>query len=363
MDKLDNVSNISTLSLYPHNIIDTIAGLFISKFKVLPNIECHSSINVTTLEAKLEISPSSSIAHYGLDEDDYGAQLSNNVFYGSGSVWFFCSNIEREDKKSIAKYFYIFYTSVDNDLYKSSRKFIEKNKHKSTSGKVYLLVQEGAHMGVRSFKLAKPKIEFSMNYNEGFEEVHDKMVERLNKKNGNGLFILHGQPGTGKTTYLKFLTHFIKSKRVIFIPANYVQALASPEFISFLMDYRDSILIVEEAENVLSSVSGTRNQAVSNLLNITDGILGDCLNIQIIATFNTDLTNIDSALIRKGRLVSKYEFKQLTSDRAQALATSLGIENVMSDESVSEKTTLANIYNLGENPTEETTERRIGFRK
>jgi hypothetical protein len=35
----------------------------------------------------------------------------------------------------------------------------------------------------------------------------------------------------------------------------------------------------------------------------------------------------------------------------------------MSDESVSEKTTLANIYNLGENPTEETTERRIGFRK
>ena len=363
MNKIENVSNISTLSVYPHNIIDTLTGLFTNEFKVLPSIDSYVSIDVTHIETKLGLIKTSSVTHYGVDEDEYDTYLSNNVFYAHDNVWVFCSNIKLEEKKNIAANVYIFYTSDSHALYKSSKKFLEKNRHKNTSGKVYLLVQEGSHMGVRSFKLKKPKIEFSMNYNEGFEEIHNRMVEKLNQKNGNGLFILHGQPGTGKTTYLKFMTHFIKNKRVIFIPANYVQALASPEFISFLMDYRDSILIIEEAENVLTSASGVRNQAVSNLLNITDGILGDCLNIQIIATFNTDLTNIDPALTRKGRLVNKYEFKQLTPERAQALATSLGIENVMSDDSVSAKTTLANIYNLGENPIEEDSDRRIGFKK
>ena len=32
---------------------------------------------------------------------------------------------------------------------------------------------------------------------------------------------------------------------------------------------------------------------------------------QIIATFNCDLTTIDPALLRKGRLIANYEFNKL----------------------------------------------------
>jgi len=56
------------------------------------------------------------------------------------------------------------------------------------------------------------------------------------------------------------------------------------------------------------------------LLNISDGLLYDCLNIQIICSFNIDIIKVDSALLRKGRLIAKYEFKELEVAKAQALS-------------------------------------------
>ena len=61
------------------------------------------------------------------------------------------------------------------------------------------------------------------------------------------------------------------------------------------------------------------------LLNLTDGLLGESLGIQIIATFNTDVKNIDKALLRKGRLSQIYEFKPLSMDRVNRLLNKLGI--------------------------------------
>jgi hypothetical protein len=71
---------------------------------------------------------------------------------------------------------------------------------------------------------------------------------------------------------------------------------------------------------------GQHNQAISNILNLSDGILGDCLNIQIVSTFNTDLKNIDDALLRKGRLIARYKFDALTEDRVRKLSATLGVE-------------------------------------
>ena len=58
---------------------------------------------------------------------------------------------------------------------------------------------------------------------------------------------------------------------------------------------------------------------------MTDGILSDDLGIKFICTFNDDMKNIDSALLRKGRLVSKYEFKNLDTEKAQKLLEERGI--------------------------------------
>jgi len=60
---------------------------------------------------------------------------------------------------------------------------------------------------------------------------------------------------------------------------------------------------------------------------MTDGLLNDMLNIQIMCTFNVDLKKLDSALLRPGRLIARKEFKQLSVLDANLLAQRLGIKH------------------------------------
>ena len=190
------------------------------------------------------------------------------------------------------------------------------------SGTIGLLYNNGGSFATESFDIPKPQIDFNLNYNEDFYEVHTKIHRALSEPKGKGLVLLHGKPGTGKTTYIRYLINML-NKNKIFVPPNLTEMLSDPGFIPFLMDSPNSVLFVEDAENVLRSrEDGRNNQAVSNILNITDGLLSDCLNIQIVATFNTHLKNIDEALLRKGRLIAQYEFIDLMPDRAEKLADS-----------------------------------------
>ena len=99
-----------------------------------------------------------------------------------------------------------------------------------------------------------------------------------------------------------------------------VYHITAPEFIPFLLNNSNSILIIEDAEPALQKRSnGKQFGAISNILNMTDGLLSDCLNISIVATFNTSSKDIDEALLRKGRLLKAYKFEKLKIPKAQIL--------------------------------------------
>ncbi|NBT59868.1 AAA family ATPase, partial [bacterium] len=116
------------------------------------------------------------------------------------------------------------------------------------------------------------------------------------------------------------------------------------------------ILLLEDAEKVLRSRNAQDNEAISNILNITDGILGDCLNIMVIATFNIDRDNIDPALVRKGRLLLEHHFKALPEQSANAILDKMGTRKKASG-----PMTLAEIYNPDDNFHEEEERRKVGF--
>ena len=102
------------------------------------------------------------------------------------------------------------------------------------------------------------------------------------------------------------------------------ESIVSPEFVPFLMENKDCVLIIEDAEKVIGDrQSSGSSVGVSNLLNLSDGILGDILNIHIIATFNMDKEKIDSALLRKGRLIAEHKFGKLTVDETNKLLKNL----------------------------------------
>lgn len=53
----------------------------------------------------------------------------------------------------------------------------------------------------------------------------------------------------------------------------------------------DSVLIVEDAENIIMDRRQNSSSSVSNLLNISDGLLADFLNVQLVFTFNNALSH------------------------------------------------------------------------
>jgi hypothetical protein len=198
-------------------------------------------------------------------------------------------------------------------------------------------------------------IDITELYNGDFLEV-DKAISDFMSKQESGIILLHGEPGTGKTTYIKHLICKFTDREFIFVQNDFVSELLKPNFISFLLQNKDAVLVIEDAEKVVVPRDhASEASVVSTILQLTDGLFSDFLNIKIICTFNTDVSRIDKALLRKGRMVAKYNFSALSPEKTAALAKKLGHENV--DGSL----TLADIFGYDKLDFKEDNQRKIGF--
>ncbi|MCK9416685.1 AAA family ATPase [Candidatus Dojkabacteria bacterium] len=179
--------------------------------------------------------------------------------------------------------------------------------------------------GLKASYIKKMNIDIKLNYGKKFVNIHDKILDKLRKYN-YGLFLFHGVSGSGKSTYLrKLISELSKEKTIIYMPSYMIESVTDPEFISFIGSFKNPILLLEDAENVLGMSNSNRNQAVSNILNMTDGLLNDFMNVQIIATFNSKTKLIDEALKRAGRLQVNYKFSELSATEATLLSESIGL--------------------------------------
>ena len=238
-------------------------------------------------------------------------------------------------------------------------KILKDQIKKTQLNSIGLILKDEMGLTLKDFEIsAGETFDVKKNYNDDFEKVSESLITSLSIKNNKGLVLLHGKPGTGKTTYIKHLCEKI-NKQIIFVPPMMSLALADPGFIPFLMKHPNSILIIEDAENIVKDRSLHSNgDAISNILNITDWILGECLNIQIVATFNTDRTQIDSALTRKGRLLAEYKFEELSLNKTNKLLKDLG-----NKKKVDKPLSLADIYNYSEDINTSDNKPGIGFFK
>jgi hypothetical protein len=176
-----------------------------------------------------------------------------------------------------------------------------------------------------------------VNYGMGFTGFHKELMERFNNST-KGLVLFHGKPGTGKTYYIRHLLRQMadSKKKVLYIPPNMVDYMTSPDLMTFVTKTITEwskkevfcVLLIEDAEPLLEKrKEGVRIQGVTNLLNMSDGLLNDILKLQIICTFNVGLRKLDSALLRPGRLLARKEFKALSVLDANLLAQRLGIDH------------------------------------
>jgi hypothetical protein len=172
-----------------------------------------------------------------------------------------------------------------------------------------------------------------------------------------GLVLWHGEPGTGKSHALRALirewrpwsdAHFIADPETFLgSDAGY---LLGTLLRSSRLD-RGQLIILEDAGELLAAdARAVAGQALSRLLNVSDGLLGEGLRAVVLVTTNEPLRRLHPAVVRPGRCWAEVEFGRLDASTADAWLAARGVEA-----QVGRAVTLAELYALaGGRPLDET---------
>jgi len=136
------------------------------------------------------------------------------------------------------------------------------------------------------------------------------------------VLLLYGPPGTGKTSFLK---HLICSRRMNAIVSYDEDILRDDRFfIDFLADDEHNIMIIEDADLLLSNRESEQNKIMSKFLNVSDGIVKVASKKMVFTTNISQMSKVDPALLRKGRCYASVEFRAMTPSEASKAAESAG---------------------------------------
>lgn len=259
---------------------------------------------------------------------------------------------------------FIFPSNIQDVPFKDFTQFI----YKPTKGRVHLFIK--TQYGEYDFEPISVDIpndvDLALNYGKDFLEIDKTIKERLSEKS-SGLYMFHGPPGTGKTTYIKYLAGQI-DRDFIYIPTSMLEFFTSdPNSLSVLLQKPNSVLILEDAEKaIIKREDNGMASSVSSLLNLSDGIMSDILKTAVVLTYNCSRQEVDEALRRKGRLRVDYEFDLLKVEDAKNLAKSLNYSDKLIESEIKDKMSIADVYNLKDKVNfyeeVEEDEPRIGFR-
>jgi hypothetical protein len=257
-----------------------------------------------------------------------------------------------------------------NVLHKISQFVLDNTTNREdSSGSVYALVNtkngpEVQFIGTGGFPLEKG------NYSAEVIKGYEKIIKDLNAKNPSGkIAILDGEPGSGKSYMIRGLLHEVDAVFVIVSP-DMVEQLTSPAMISSLLKVKKNsssdksiVLIVEDADSLLSQRMSDNMSGISSILNLGDGIMGSVLNVRLVCTTNAKKVDLDPAILRPGRLSANVHVGALSREEAQAALTRLSPDSILPENS--SKFTIAQVYEIARQGGWEPTaseESSIGFK-
>ncbi len=274
--------------------------------------------------------------YYTRYNNEYTENAEDKIWFGKNDV--IAIGFSSEDNVAVDVH------TTDVEFLGAAQVFMEKvlsKRTKDNMGKAHVLATGYDGLTTQELGVVATPLEL-LNYNESVREGVKEILADLKSQLPNGkLTIIEGEPGTGKTFLIRQLISEVPEAFFVIIPPAMVDKLGDPGVIPVLLrlksredDMTDEemiekadsetksnpiVLIVEDADQCLVKRDGGNMGSIASVLNLTSGILGDLLDIRIIATTNAKKVEMDEAMLRDGRMSFHLEVGKLSFPEANAV--------------------------------------------
>jgi len=258
----------------------------------------------------INISDDIFLSFFEFDKENSGIE---EIYSSNLTIYYNQKNIGGEEINSILSLFQVYMIDISSNF----------DSQKKTVNTLYLNINNEFELKPILLNKAIGVKEIKSYYNPDIINNGKESIDLINN-NRNGLTILDGLRGNGKTSFLLYMIEKI-NKKIIYVPATiFENTFTNIDFIDFLKSNPDSVLIFDDCENYFDKINQKLNLYSLNLLQILDGLNSNSLSINFILSMNIEKGRIDNNLFISNNFLSNITFSKLNKKKATNLSKKLG---------------------------------------